>query len=88
MFFRYDHDGYGQKANGDPYTGAGVGGLWPIFSGERGEYELANGRTAKAMDLLKTMAGSASAGFMIPEQVFSGSLAGQGPFAFAKAQDR
>lgn len=87
MFFRYTHDGYGQQANGDPYTGAGVGGLWPIFSGERGEYELANSRTARAMELLKTMATSANpGGFMIPEQV-SGSRAGQGPFAFGQATD-
>jgi glucoamylase len=86
MFFRYDHDGYGQKADGNPYTGAGAGGLWPIFSGERGEYELANGRKAKAIDLLKTMAGSANAGFMIPEQV-SGSPGGQGPFAFGQGTD-
>ena len=86
MFFRYNHDGYGQQANGDPYTGAGVGGLWPIFSGERGEYELANGRTAKAVELLKTMAASANVGFMIPEQV-SGNPGGQGLFRFGQGTD-
>jgi glucan 1,4-alpha-glucosidase len=68
MWYRYNHDGYGEKADGRPYDGTGVGRLWPLLTGERGEYELANGRPA---DLhLRTMAGAANEGLMIPEQVW------------------
>ncbi|WP_372728653.1 glucan 1,4-alpha-glucosidase [Nocardioides sp.] len=72
MWYRYNHDGYGEKANGAPYDGTGVGRLWPLLSGERGEYELAAGRKTRAASYLSTMAGAANAGFMIPEQVWDG----------------
>ncbi len=68
MWYRYNHDGYGEKADGSPYDGTGVGRLWPLLSGERGEYELAAGRPAASF--LRTMAGAANAGWMIPEQVW------------------
>jgi glucoamylase len=49
-FHRYVHDGYGESNNdcsGWPANGANrFGRLWPVLSGERGEYELANGRSA------------------------------------------
>lgn len=86
LFHRYNHDGYGETANGDPYTGAGVGRLWPIFTGERGEYELANGNMAQAVAKLKTMAKTANAGFMIPEQVWD-SPDGKGRFTFGQGTD-
>ncbi len=38
---RYNHDGYGQKKDGDAYNGSGQGRAWPILTGERGHYELA-----------------------------------------------
>jgi glucoamylase len=44
-FYRYNHDGYGEMADGRPwnwdlkYTGRGH--LWALLSGERGQYELA-----------------------------------------------
>ena len=38
LWYRYNHDGYGEKADGSPYDGTGVGRLWPLLSGERGEY--------------------------------------------------
>jgi len=41
---RYNHDGYGQRANGAPYEYWGVGRAWPLLTGERGHYELAAGR--------------------------------------------
>ena len=47
------------------------GRLWPMLSGERGEYELANGRPGH--DELRTMAAAANDGFMIPEQVWDGA---------------
>ena len=38
-FFRYNHDGYGEPANGGNWTGAGTGRLWPILDGEYGQYQ-------------------------------------------------
>ena len=100
MFHRYNFDGYGENfrdCTGFPADQAGTGGLWPLLDGERGEYELANGNTAQAVDRLKTMAKAANAGFMIPEQVFADTSAscgfslGQGagsatPLAWSMAQ--
>jgi glucoamylase len=40
---RYNHDGYGQRADGTAYKGWGVGRPWPLLTGERGHYELAAG---------------------------------------------
>jgi glucan 1,4-alpha-glucosidase len=68
LFYRYNHDGYGEKADGAPYDGTGVGRLWPLLSGERGEYELAAGRSATRY--LRALAESANEGWMIPEQVW------------------
>jgi glucoamylase len=42
---RYNHDGYGQRADGGPYQGWGRGRAWPLLTGERGHYELAAGRS-------------------------------------------
>ena len=45
VFYRYNHDGYGEMADGrrwnwdGKYTGQGR--PWPLLTGERGEYELA-----------------------------------------------
>lgn len=93
MWYRYNHDGYGETSTGAPYAGAGVGRPWPLLTGERGEYELANGRAATTY--LTTMANSANAGYLIPEQVWDkpdqGSLVfGEGtgsatPLAWAMA---
>lgn len=66
---RYNHDGYGQKASGDPYDGAGTGRLWPLLTGERGHYEIAVGRTAH--QYIRTMESFASACALIPEQVWN-----------------
>ena len=41
---RYNHDGYGQKADGSDYDGTGEGRCWPILAGERAHYEQAAGR--------------------------------------------
>src|SRR5262249_32622344 len=37
-FYRYNHDGYGEQADGRGYRDSGVGRLWPLLTGERGEY--------------------------------------------------
>ena len=78
-FHRYSHDGYGETADGSPYTGAGIGRLWPLLTGERGEYELANGR--EALSYLRAMAGFANEGYLIPEQVWDRR---SGPFPFGE----
>jgi len=96
MWHRYTYDGYGEKADGSPWDGTGIGRLWPLLSGERGEYELANGRDA--LPYLQTMHGAANAGYMIPEQAWDssdptsyGHVLGEGtgsagPLAWAMAQ--
>ncbi len=43
-WYRYNHDGYGQRSDGGPYQGWGKGRPWPLLTGERGHYELAAGR--------------------------------------------
>jgi glucoamylase len=74
FWHRFDFDGYGEQRNGAPWDSfppdslATLGRAWPIFAGERGEYELAAGATATAQ--LAAMAGAANDGYMIPEQVW------------------
>lgn len=41
---RYNHDGYGQRENGESFLGWGTGRPWPLLTGERGHYEIAAGR--------------------------------------------
>ncbi|MBV9104880.1 MAG: glucoamylase [Verrucomicrobia bacterium] len=65
---RYNHDGYGQKDDGSPYDGTGVGRGWPILTGERGHYELAAGRDP--MVFISAIEKFANAGGMITEQVW------------------
>ena len=67
-FYRYNHDGYGETYFGGPWLGEGIGRLWPIFAGERGEYEIALGRSPAPY--LDAMLHFANAGGMIPEQVW------------------
>jgi glucoamylase len=67
-FHRYDHDGYGETFFGGPWLGEGVGRLWPILTGERGEYEVARGRDATIY--LDAMLHFANRGGMIPEQIW------------------
>lgn len=63
---RYNHDGYGQGPNGEPYTQYGVGRVWPLLTGERGHYELAAGHDTAIY--LRTMEGLASNTGLLPEQ--------------------
>ncbi len=86
-WYRYVGDAYGEIQRGDPGapwagTGGGKGRLWPIFTGERGEYELrarADGTDAfggtdedalEPESMLETMAGFGNSGRMLPEQVW------------------
>lgn len=68
LWYRYNHDGYGEQADGSPYQGAGQGRLWPLLAGERGHYALALGEDVELY--LKAMEGAASEGGLIPEQVW------------------
>jgi glucoamylase len=71
-FHRYEHDNYGESdsdCSGWPANGAHrFGRLWPVLSGEHGEYELANGRSAALY--LQAMADAANDGYFVPEQVW------------------
>jgi glucoamylase len=68
LIARYNHHGYGLRADGGPFQGWGKGRLWPLLTGERGHYELAAGRDVKPF--IRAMEGFASRGGMLPEQVW------------------
>jgi glucoamylase len=65
---RYNHDGYGEHADGSDYDGSGIGQLWPILSGERGIFTVAAG--ADADQYLTAMMAAANGSGLIPEQVW------------------
>jgi glucoamylase len=74
VWHRFTYDGYGEQRNGDDWdlfdnpAHQTRGRLWPLLTGERGEYELIAGRSA---DLhLETVANAANDGLMLPEQVW------------------
>lgn len=71
-WFRYNCDGYGEYADGKPFRDGGRGRLWPIFTAERGIYEIARSGDGQAgapyLIALKNF--SSEAGF-IPEQVWN-----------------
>ncbi|MGH8227022.1 MAG: glycoside hydrolase family 15 protein [Steroidobacteraceae bacterium] len=67
-WYRYTADGYGEHSGGAPYDGSGRGRAWPLLTGERGHFELAAGRDP--LPYLESMAGMASKGGMLPEQVW------------------
>ena len=94
-WYRYDHDAYGEKSDGEPYDGRnGKGRLWTLLTGERGEYELARGEKAQARQHLDTLMRFANGGMMIPEQVwdrdspfrFGGGTGSATPLAWSMAQ--
>ncbi|SEL70033.1 glycoside hydrolase family 15 protein [Haloferax larsenii] len=77
-FYRYNGDGYGElerNEEGAPWSidAKGKGRLWPIFTGERAEYELLAGTTEGELEpqsMLRTMAAFANSGRMLAEQVW------------------
>ena len=68
---RYNHDGYGQRADGSAFVGWGQGRAWPLLTGERAHYELAAGHDVKP--LIRAIEGLASATGLLPEQAWDGS---------------
>ncbi|MGA8275606.1 MAG: glycoside hydrolase family 15 protein [Thermoplasmata archaeon] len=65
---RFNHDGYGETAEGMPFNEFGVGRAWPLLTGERGHYELARG--GDALPYLQAMEGFATPTGLLPEQVW------------------
>ena len=87
VWHRYTFDGYGEKDDGSPWTfntPGTEGRAWPLLSGERGEYEVANGRDG--LSFLRTMANTANDGFMIPEQVWDEPTPRRRPTATSPAR--
>ncbi len=75
FWHRYTGDGYGETRTGAPWNNtfppgsqSTIGRAWPIFAGERGEYELLAG--ASAASRLRAMAAAANETGLIPEQVW------------------
>jgi glucoamylase len=65
---RYTGDGYGERPDGSPFEGVGVGRAWPLLAGERGHYELLAGRDP--LPFLRSMAAMTGRAGMLPEQVW------------------
>ena len=88
VWHRFTFDGYGEQADGrdwdlffDNPARQTRGRLWPLLTGERGEYELIAGRSANLF--LDTIANTANDGLMLPEQVWDdqpppGEVSGKG----------
>ena len=83
FWHRFDFDGYGEQKDGSQWNfgfpsnqtedwsqNVTIGRIWPIFAGERGEYEVAAGRGPAAAAHLAAMANAGNEGRMIPEQVW------------------
>ena len=68
VYHRYNEDGYGEKADGSPFDGSGIGRLWPLLTGERGHLALQRGEDC--LPYLETMVRCASPGGLLPEQVW------------------
>lgn len=70
VWHRYNEDGYGEKADGSPFNGIGVGRGWPLLTGERAHYEIARGDILEATRLCRVMTEFAGVGGLFPEQVW------------------
>ncbi len=70
VWHRYNLDGYGEHADGEPFDGTGIGRGWPLLAGERAHYELARGQRAEAERLLHVMEAQSNGSGLLPEQVW------------------
>ena len=73
FWHRFTDDGYGEKSDGRQWDLEGertYGRLWPIFAGERGEYELLAGQPQRASSRLAAMAATSNEGLLLAEQVW------------------
>jgi glucoamylase len=84
FWHRFNFDGYGEKKDGSPWdigfpanptqiwaNNVTIGRNWPLFGGERGEYELLLGNTSAAGARLAHMAAAGNDGYMLPEQIWA-----------------
>jgi glucoamylase len=79
VWHRYQGDGYGEHADGEPFNGTGIGRVWPLLTGERAHYELAAGRAGVAEGLARAMEALAGDNGLLPEQVWdSADIPGRG----------
>jgi glucoamylase len=70
LWYRYNRDGYGEKVDGSPFNGTGIGRPWPLLTGERAHYEIAAGNYSEAEKLMKTMENYANETGLFPEQIW------------------
>ena len=63
-----------------PTTDTGTGHLWPVLSGERGEYELAAGDSTMAGSLLTSMQNMQSGQGLEPEQAWENPALAASPY--------
>jgi glucoamylase len=67
-YHRYNGDGYGEHADGNPFDGTGIGRAWPLLTGERGHHDLMLGHDPLPwLEMMTRMTGPAG---LIPEQVW------------------
>jgi glucoamylase len=84
FWHRFNFDGYGEKKDGSQWdigfpanptevwaNNTTIGRNWPIFGGERGEYDLLTGNARAARTRLAQIAAAGNDGHMIPEQVWA-----------------
>ena len=67
---RYEGDQYGEHADGSAFDGQGIGRAWPLLTGERAHYEVAAGRTDRAVTLARALEAIAGESRLLPEQVW------------------
>jgi glucan 1,4-alpha-glucosidase len=88
-FLRYNGDGYGDGfhdttglPDGHPWApgNKGTGHVWPVLSGERGEYEVSRGQLSAAVDRLRFMRNTAAGVGLIPEQAWDAPDLAASPF--------
>lgn len=70
VWHRYTYDGYGEKQDGSPFNGQGIGRGWPLLALERAHYEIARNDFKAADSLLGVIENQTSECGMIPEQVW------------------
>jgi len=76
-WFRYNCDGYGESNTGAdwPNNDTGRGRLWPIFTAERGMYEIARtGVGSNGSSYLTALRNSATPQGFIPEQIWNNTV--------------
>jgi glucan 1,4-alpha-glucosidase len=82
-FLRYNGDGYGDgSTDGHPWapSNKGTGHVWPVLGGERGQWELSQGKVGAAVARAEAMAAMGSGVGLIPEQAWDAPDLARSPF--------